>query len=120
MASRIGWATARSPYYFSHGFDVAYDWTGAPGQIRLMQAGIRTKDLAFFIIFARFVLPVVLVRVSLAAAGPAARKRYPEIDASLRKRYEGFRKCAIDGADGWCDGRPASVVPASSTRAMFA
>ena len=29
-------------------------------QMRLMQAGIRTKELAFFIIFARFVLPVVL------------------------------------------------------------
>src|SRR5437868_2291710 len=29
-------------------------------QQRLMQAGIRTKDLAFFIIFASFVLPVVL------------------------------------------------------------
>ena len=29
-------------------------------QVRLMQAGIRAKDLAFFIIFARFVLPVVL------------------------------------------------------------
>jgi len=29
-------------------------------QTRLLQAGIRTKDLAFFIIFARFVLPVVL------------------------------------------------------------
>ena len=29
-------------------------------QMRLMQAGIRTKDLAFFIILARFVLPVVL------------------------------------------------------------
>ena len=29
-------------------------------QIRLMQAGIRTKDLAFFIILARFVLPVIL------------------------------------------------------------
>jgi tight adherence protein C len=29
-------------------------------QQRLMQAGIRTKDLAFFSIFARFVLPVVL------------------------------------------------------------
>ena len=29
-------------------------------QQRLMQAGIRTKDLAFFIIFARFILPVVL------------------------------------------------------------
>jgi len=29
-------------------------------QTRLMQAGIRNKDLAFFIIFARFVLPVVL------------------------------------------------------------
>jgi len=29
-------------------------------QDRLMQAGIRAKDLAFFIIFARFILPVVL------------------------------------------------------------
>lgn len=29
-------------------------------QQRLMQAGIRTKDLAFFIIFARFVLPAML------------------------------------------------------------
>ena len=29
-------------------------------QLKLMQAGIRTKDLAFFIIFARFVLPLVL------------------------------------------------------------
>ena len=29
-------------------------------QQRLMQAGIRTKDLAFFIILARFVLPVML------------------------------------------------------------
>src|SRR3954454_10737805 len=29
-------------------------------QQRLMQAGIRTKDLAFFIILARFVLPVLL------------------------------------------------------------
>src|SRR6476469_487631 len=29
-------------------------------QIRLMQAGIRTKDLAFFLIFARFVIQVVI------------------------------------------------------------
>ena len=29
-------------------------------QLKLMQAGIRTKDLAFFIIFARFILPLVL------------------------------------------------------------
>jgi tight adherence protein C len=29
-------------------------------QIKLMQAGIRTKDLAFFIILARFVFPVIL------------------------------------------------------------
>jgi tight adherence protein C len=29
-------------------------------QVRLMQAGIRTKDVAFFIIFARFLLPVIL------------------------------------------------------------
>src|SRR5689334_21838488 len=35
-------------------------------QIRLMQAGIRTKDLAFFIIFARFVLPVVIGAVAVA------------------------------------------------------
>jgi tight adherence protein C len=29
-------------------------------QLKLLQAGIRTKDLAFFIIFARFILPLVL------------------------------------------------------------
>jgi tight adherence protein C len=29
-------------------------------QLRLMQAGIRTKDLAFFLILARFVMPLVL------------------------------------------------------------
>src|SRR5215211_2909172 len=29
-------------------------------QTRLMQAGIRTKDLAFFIIFARFLTPLIL------------------------------------------------------------
>ena len=29
-------------------------------QVRLMQAGIRTKDLAFFIIFARMITPIVL------------------------------------------------------------
>src|SRR5919199_2243787 len=34
-------------------------------QQRLMQAGIRTKDLAFFIIFARFVLPVVLGLIAI-------------------------------------------------------
>src|SRR5690348_1676142 len=34
-------------------------------QAKLMQAGIRTKDLAFFIIFARFVLPVVFGGVAV-------------------------------------------------------
>ncbi|HVF37393.1 MAG TPA: type II secretion system F family protein [Sphingomicrobium sp.] len=34
-------------------------------QNRLQQAGIRTKDLAFFIIFARFVMPVVLGLASI-------------------------------------------------------
>ena len=36
-------------------------------QIRLMQAGIRTKDLAFFIIFARFVMPLVLGGAAIIA-----------------------------------------------------
>src|SRR5256714_10707667 len=36
-------------------------------QVKLMQAGIRTKDLAFFIIFARFVLPVVLGLIAVIA-----------------------------------------------------
>ena len=36
-------------------------------QLRLMQAGIRTKDLAFFIIFARFVLPVIFGIVGVVA-----------------------------------------------------
>ena len=36
-------------------------------QLRLMQAGIRTKDLAFFIIFARFVLPVIFGIIGVVA-----------------------------------------------------
>ncbi|MEG3155987.1 type II secretion system F family protein [Sphingomonas sp. RB1R13] len=36
-------------------------------QIKLGQAGIRTKDLAFFIIFARFILPVVLGGTAIIA-----------------------------------------------------
>jgi tight adherence protein C len=34
-------------------------------QLRLMQAGIRTKDLAFFIIAARFVMPAVLGTIAV-------------------------------------------------------
>src|SRR5881275_3734722 len=34
-------------------------------QMRLMQAGIRAKDLAFFIILARFVMPVVIGGVAV-------------------------------------------------------
>jgi tight adherence protein C len=34
-------------------------------QTKLMQAGIRTKDLAFFLIFAKFVLPVVIGGVAV-------------------------------------------------------
>lgn len=36
-------------------------------QIKLLQAGIRTKDLAFFIIFGRLVLPVVLGGAAILA-----------------------------------------------------
>ena len=52
------------------------DASGRPGEedpAALMQAGIRTKDLAFFIIFARFVLPVVL---GLAAVVADLRHHY--------------------------------------------
>ncbi len=57
----------------------------------------------------RFVLPVVLTRVTLAAKSAAARSKYPDIDASLRKQYDGFSKCTVDGAPARCDGRPASI-----------
>src|SRR5881394_2509008 len=63
-------------------------------QIRLMQAGIRTKDLAFFIIFARFVLPVVLgigavLAVYVFDAFPAwgAFKRYAFVAGTLVLSY---------------------------------
>lgn len=36
-------------------------------QIRLMQAGIRSKDLAFFVIFARFILPLVIGGAAIVA-----------------------------------------------------
>ena len=52
-------------------------------QMRLMQAGIRTKDLAFFIIFARFVLPVVL---GTARGAGLCRRFFPD--------WGGFKKYA--------------------------
>ncbi len=64
-------------------------------QIKLMQAGIRTKDLAFFIIFARFVLPVVLGIVAVLAvyvfdAFPqwGAFKRYALVAGTLVLSYK--------------------------------
>ncbi len=52
-------------------------------QLRLMQAGIRTKDLAFFIIFARFVLPVVIGIAAVVAL--YAMNYFP--DWSWLRRY---------------------------------
>ena len=41
-------------------------------QARLMQAGIRSKDLAFVVIFARFVMPVVLGGVHRSSSSTAS------------------------------------------------
>jgi tight adherence protein C len=64
-------------------------------QIRLMQAGIRTKDLAFFIIFARFVAPVVMgigavLAVYVFDAFPdwGAFKRYAFVAGTLVLSYK--------------------------------
>ena len=64
-------------------------------QTRLQQAGIRTKDLAFFIIFARFVLPVVLgigavLAVYVFDAFPdwGAFKRYALVAGTLVLSYK--------------------------------
>lgn len=51
-------------------------------QAKLVQAGIRTKELAFFIIFARFVLPVVFG--SLAVVAFYVLDFYPEWGALRR------------------------------------
>ena len=90
-------------------------------QIKLMQAGIRTKDLAFFIIFAKFVLPVVLgiaavLSVYVFDAFPdwGAFKRYALVAGTLvlsykapdiwlknkvNKRSHGIRKGLPDALD---------------------
>ncbi len=64
-------------------------------QLRLMQAGIRTKELAFFLIFARFVLPVVIgigavVIVYVIDYFPdwSAMKKYGVVAGSLVGSYK--------------------------------
>jgi tight adherence protein C len=64
-------------------------------QTRLMQAGIRTKDLAFFIIFARFVLPAVIgvaAVISLYVLGMfpewSALRRYMTVTGVLVGSYK--------------------------------
>jgi tight adherence protein C len=90
-------------------------------QIKLMQAGIRSKDLAFVVIFARFVLPVVtgmiaLILVYLVDIFPewSALKRYmlvafvlvlsykaPDIflKNKIQKRTHAIRKGLPDALD---------------------
>jgi hypothetical protein len=59
----------------------------------------------------KYVLPVVLTQVTLTAKSAAAHRKYPEIEASLARRYEGFRSCTVDGGKpGRCDARPVSVA----------
>jgi tight adherence protein C len=64
-------------------------------QRRLLQAGIRSKDLAFIVIFARFVLPVVLGTIAVVGVyvldwwpewGPF--KRYGAVAATLLISYK--------------------------------
>ena len=55
-------------------------------QLKLMQAGIRTKDLAFFIIFAKFVLPVVL------GIGSIVLRPYRSGASRRLRRLSGWRK----------------------------
>ncbi len=64
-------------------------------QMRLMQAGLRTKELAFFLIFARFVLPVVIgigavVLVYVIDYFPdwSAMKKYGVVAGSLVGSYK--------------------------------
>jgi tight adherence protein C len=64
-------------------------------QMRLMQAGIRTKDLAFFIIFARFILPMVI-----------------GIAASLRSTYSATSRAGPGSAAT----RPSPVCWSAATR----
>ena len=89
-------------------------------QMRLMQAGIRTKDLAFFIIFARFVLPVVLgtgvvlrstsstfpdwgafKKYAVAAVAFVGAYKAPDIWLSnkVKKRSDAIRKGLPDALD---------------------
>jgi tight adherence protein C len=64
-------------------------------QIKLLQAGIRTKDLAFFIIFGRLILPVVLGGAAILAvyvfdAFPdwGAFKKYAMVAGALIGSYK--------------------------------
>ena len=64
-------------------------------QVKLMQAGIRSKDLAFVVIFARFVLPVVLGTTSVVGVylldwfpDWGAFKKYAFVAGSLIGSYK--------------------------------
>ena len=91
-------------------------------QIKLMQAGIRTKDLAFFIIFARFVLPVVLgiaavLSVYVFDAFPdwGAFKRYALVAGTLVLQLQGARHLAQEQGQQAQPRGSARACPTRST-----
>jgi len=64
-------------------------------QAKLMQAGVRSKDLAFVVIFARFILPLVLGGLMIAwvyglggLADWSALKRYAVVSVTLIGSYK--------------------------------
>ncbi len=74
-------------------FKMLQDEQVEKAQIKLMQAGIRSKDLAFVVIFARFVLPVVIG--GTAIVGVYLLDWFPEWGAM--KKY-GFVASALIGS----------------------
>jgi Flp pilus assembly protein TadB len=81
-------------------------------QTKLLQAGIRTKDLAFFIIFGRLIMPVVLGGAAIVAV--YVFDSFPNGARSRNTLWSRHADRLLQGADLWLKNRSTSAVTRSA------
>lgn len=94
--------TARKASLSGAPFDLAATFQAHPG------AGL-TERYVLPASGTDYVLPVVLTKVALSGRSAAVRRKIPELEESLRKRYDALRKTNAAGAPVRVDARKVSV-----------
>ena len=66
----------------------------------------------------KYILPVVLTKVTLVPTSPSAGRRFREAAEALKKSFARYRRRAVGAPEGWCDDRQVTVSFAADAPAI--